>query len=96
MTKRTAVSLPDGLYRDIERARKRANQDRSSWLQEAASEYLKKRTREEEEEAWLSSDERVTPIADEVALERWKERHWSELLAEEPLPVAPAKRKRPT
>lgn len=94
MTKRTAVSLPDGLFREIERARKRVNQDRSSWLQEAASEYLNKRTAEDEEEAWLSSDERVPPSADELALDRWMERHWSELIAEEPPRRRAAKRGR--
>ena len=95
LTKRTAVSLPDDLYREIERARRRAKQDRSSWLQEAASAYLKKRTREEEEEAWLSSDERVPANSDELALERWKERHWGELFDDEPPQVrGPTRRKR--
>jgi hypothetical protein len=94
MTKRTALSLPDDLYREIERARKRVKQDRSSWLQEAAAEYLKKRTREEEEEAWLSADERFPRSADELALERWKDRHWNELLGEEP--PAASRRKRRT
>lgn len=96
MTKRTALSLPEALYRDIERARKRSNQDRSSWIQEAAAEYLKKRTRQEEEEAWLSADERVPATADELALERWKSRHWSELFSEEVVRARSApRRKRP-
>ena len=90
MTKRTALSLPDDLYRDIERARKRANQDRSSWIQEAAAEYLKQRTREEEEEAWLSADERFPRSPDELTLERWKDRHWSELLGQEAAAQPPA------
>src|SRR5713101_8552469 len=84
VTKKTAISLPDDLYRDIERARRRAKKDRSTWIQEAASEYLNKRTKEEEIEAWLSADERVPPTEDELALYRWKERHWAELFAVEP------------
>ncbi len=40
MTKKTAISLPDDLYREIERARKRANKDRSGFIQEALGEYL--------------------------------------------------------
>jgi predicted transcriptional regulator len=84
MTKKTAISLPDDLYRDIERARKRSKKDRSTWIQEAASDYLKRRTKEEEIEAWLSAEERVPRSADELALDRWKERHWAELFAEEP------------
>jgi predicted transcriptional regulator len=84
MTKRTAISLPDDLYREIERARKRSKKDRSTWLQEAASDYLKKRTKEEEIEAWLSAYERVPLTEDELAFDRWKARHWAELFAEEP------------
>lgn len=46
MTK-IAISLPDALFRQIERARKRSKKDRSAWLQEAASEHLKRRSKEE-------------------------------------------------
>ena len=46
-SKRTAISLPDDLYRNIERARRRAKKDRSTWIQEAAEDYLRKRTRDE-------------------------------------------------
>ena len=84
MTTKTAISLPDDLFREIERARKRAKKDRSTWIQEAASEYLKKRTKEEEIEAWLSADERFPPTEDELSLYRWSERHWAEIFAEEP------------
>ncbi|HYR92629.1 MAG TPA: ribbon-helix-helix protein, CopG family [Methylomirabilota bacterium] len=91
MTKKTAISLPDDLYRDIERARKRSKKDRSTWIQEAASEYLKKRTKDEEVEAWLSAHERVPLTEDELALDRWKARHWAELFAEEPTRIPRAK-----
>jgi predicted transcriptional regulator len=91
MTKKTAISLPDELFQEIERARKRSKKDRSTWIREAASEYLKKRTKEEEIEAWLSADERFPPTEDEIAFTNWKERHWSELFAEEPLRRGSAK-----
>jgi metal-responsive CopG/Arc/MetJ family transcriptional regulator len=81
VTKKTAISLPDELFRDIERARKRAGKDRSLWLQEAASEYLRKRTKEEEIEAWLTAYERVPLTADERALTEWLDRTLPERLA---------------
>lgn len=87
MTKRTAISLPDDLYREIERARKRAKKDRSTWLQEAAGEYLKKRTKEEEIEAYFSAYERVPLTEDEIEVLRWSEDHFGEVsgdLAEMP------------
>jgi predicted DNA-binding protein len=91
MTKRTAISIPDDLYQRIERARKRAGKDRSSWLQEAASEYLKKRTRDEEVEDYFRGYERAPLTADEVSLVRWNEEHFGEVLDE---PTTATKRKR--
>jgi metal-responsive CopG/Arc/MetJ family transcriptional regulator len=67
MTKRTAISLPDALYRDIERARKRSKKDRSTWIQEAASEYLKRRTEAEDVEAYFAAYERIPLSEDELA-----------------------------
>ena len=79
MTTKTAISLPDDLFREIERARKRSKKDRSTWIQEAASEYLKKRTKEEEIEAWLSAEERVPLTADERSLLEWNAKHFGEV-----------------
>lgn len=67
MTKKTAISLPDDLYREIERARKRAKKDRSSWIQEAASEYLKRRSKEEMIEAYYEAYRRI-PEGDDQAV----------------------------
>jgi len=67
MTKRTAISLPDDLFRDIERARRRSKKDRSTWIQEAASDYLKKRTNEEEIEEYFAAYERATLSRDELS-----------------------------
>ncbi len=59
MTKKTAISLPDDLYREIERARKRVNKDRSTWLQEAAADYLKRKTMQEKIEAYFDGYRRI-------------------------------------
>lgn len=83
MTKKTAISLPDDLYRDIERARKRSGKDRSTWIQEAASEYLAKRSKQAEVEAWLTAYERVPYSEDEIAFHRWTADHMKELFAED-------------
>ena len=82
VTTKTAISLPDDLFREIERARKRSKKDRSTWIQEAASEYLKKRTQAEEEEAYFSAYERVPLSEDELAFDRWKSEHLAELFGE--------------
>ena len=95
VTKKIAISLPDDLFRAVERARRLSRKDRSTWLQEAASDYLRKRTKEEEIESWLSADERFPPTKDEIALQRWQEAHWSELFSdEEPAPLPAVKRRK--
>lgn len=71
LTKRTAISLPDQLYREIERARKRSKKDRSTWIQEAASEYLKRRTEAEDVEAYFAAYERAPLGDDELAAIRY-------------------------
>lgn len=81
MTKRTAISLPDELYRRIEQARRRAGKDRSTWLQEAASDYLRKRTKAEEIESYFSGYERAPLTEEELSLLRWNEDHFGEALA---------------
>lgn len=83
MTKKTAISLPDDLFREIERARKRSKMDRSTWIQEAANAYLVKRSRAAEEEAYFAGYERVPLTEDELALDRWKAKHWADLFNEE-------------
>lgn len=72
MTKKTAISLPDDLFRQIERARRRAKQDRSTWIQEAASEYLKRRSKEELIEMYFDGYRRIPDAKDRdfIELER--------------------------
>lgn len=92
MTKRAAISLPDDLYRQIERARKRAGKDRSTWLQEAATDYLKKRTKAEEIESYFRGYERAPLTDDEVSLLAWNEAHFGE--AFDRAPAGPKRRRR--
>ncbi len=83
MTKRTAISLPDGLFGEIERARKHARKDRSTWIQEAAAEYLKRRSKEEEIEAYFSAYERIPLTEDELSLLRWNAEHFGDRFVDE-------------
>lgn len=83
VTKKTAISLPDDLFREIERARKRSKMDRSTWIREAANEYLAKRTKAAEEEAYFSGYERMPLTEDELSLTRWNAKHFGEMLADE-------------
>lgn len=87
MTKRTAISLPDELFREIERARKRSKKDRSTWIQEAAADYLKRKTMQEKIEAYFEGYRRI-PDGDDpdfmamekIALEDspYKDEEWPE------------------
>jgi predicted DNA-binding protein len=90
VTKRAAISLPDDLFRQIEHARARVGKDRSTWIQEAAGEYLKKRTRDEEIEAYFRGYERTPLTEDELSQIRWNEAHFGGTLGER---VARPKRK---
>lgn len=78
LTKRTAISLPDKLFRDIERARKRDGLDRSSWIQEAAAEYLAKRAEAAQVEAYFEGYRRI-PDADDPDF-KWAEKAGIEAL----------------
>jgi metal-responsive CopG/Arc/MetJ family transcriptional regulator len=87
VTKKTAISLPDDLFREIERARKRSKKDRSTWIQEAASDYLKRKTMQEKVEAYFEGYRRVPDGEDaaSIALEKawledasWEDEDWPE------------------
>ncbi len=72
--------------------RKAAKKERSRWLQEAASEYLMKRTKAEEVEAYFAGYERTPLSDDELALLRWNAGH----LLDEPAIQAKQRCPRPT
>ena len=92
VTKKTAISLPDDLFRDIERARKRSKKDRSTWIQEAAADYLKRKTMQEKIDAYFDGYRRI-PDSDKdpefIAMEKawledapWADEEWPEAPAD--------------
>jgi len=64
VTKKTAISLPDDLFRKIERERKRSGLDRSSWIQEAVGDYLTRNDEAAKVKAYFDGYERI-PDTDE-------------------------------
>jgi predicted transcriptional regulator len=87
VTKKTAISLPDALFREIERARKRSKQDRSTWIQEAAADYLKRKTMQEKIDAYFEGYRRIPDGNDPdfIAMEKagledapWADEEWPE------------------
>lgn len=52
--------------------------DRSAWLQEAATDYLRRRTKAEEIEAYFRGYERAPLTDDELSLLSWNEEHFDE------------------
>lgn len=81
MVRRIAVSMPEPLYVDMERARGAAGQDRSAWVQQAIADRLRRERREtdiaayirgyelhpdgEEEAAWSEAAMKVGPVYDD-------------------------------
>lgn len=81
MVKKIAISMPEPMFRDMERARKRARADRSGWVQEAVAERLKREQHEadvaayirgytefpegEEERDWADAALKVGPLYDD-------------------------------
>ena len=59
MTKRVAISLPDGLYRQLERVRKLRRAARSTLIQEAVGEYLKLNDEKALEEQYFEGYRRI-------------------------------------
>lgn len=59
MTKRVAISLPDDLYRRIERARKARRVPRSTFIQEAVGDYVRRTDESELERAYFDAYRRI-------------------------------------
>lgn len=68
-----------------ERARKRSKKDRSTWIQEAAADYLKRKTTQEKVDAYFEGYRRVPDGDDEasIVLEKawledasWEDEDW--------------------
>ncbi len=72
MTKRVAISLPDELYRQIEKARKRRRIPRSALIQEAVGDYVRRTDEKALEEAYFDGYRRIPDGTDPdfIAIER--------------------------
>jgi len=53
MTRRIAVSMPEPMYADMERAREAARQDRSSWVQQAIADRLERQRKAADVAAYI-------------------------------------------
>lgn len=71
MTKRVAISLPDGLYQQLERVRKRRRAARSTVIQEAVGEYLKRNDEKALEEQYFDGYRRI-PDGDDPDFIAWE------------------------
>lgn len=72
MTKRIAISLPDELYRTIERLRKRRHVPRSALIQEAVGDYVRRNDEKALEERYFEGYRRI-PDGDDpdfIAIEK--------------------------
>jgi metal-responsive CopG/Arc/MetJ family transcriptional regulator len=67
MSKRVTISLSDEMYKRIERARKAAKRDRSSFVQEAVEERLATAERAERDAAYIRGYTDVPETNEEYA-----------------------------
>ncbi|HEY8860662.1 MAG TPA: ribbon-helix-helix protein, CopG family [Candidatus Limnocylindria bacterium] len=67
MSKRVTISLSDEMYRRIERARKAAKRDRSSFVQEAVEQRLATEDRVERDAAYIRGYTEVPETDEEYA-----------------------------
>jgi metal-responsive CopG/Arc/MetJ family transcriptional regulator len=72
VTKRIAISLPDELFHKVERLRRRSRTARSTWIQEAVGDYVKRVDEEALEKAYFDGYRRIPDANDEdfEAIER--------------------------
>lgn len=72
MTKRIAISLPDDLFRQVERVRKRRKLPRSTLIQEAVGDYVRRTDEKALEEAYFDGYRRIPDGTDPdfIATER--------------------------
>lgn len=59
--------MPEPMFRELEKARKRAAKDRSTWMQEAVAERLKREQREADIAAYIRGYELYPETEEEIA-----------------------------
>lgn len=65
VTKRIAISLPDELFQRIERLRRRRRVPRSTWIQEAVGDYVRRVDEDALVESYFDGYRRVPDTDDE-------------------------------
>lgn len=60
--------MPDPMFREMERARKRRSSDRSAWVQEAVAERLKREQHEADVAAYIRGYELYPETEEEIAM----------------------------
>lgn len=90
MTKKVAISMPEPMFREVERARKRTSRasDRSAWIQEAIAERLEREKHQADVAAYIRGYELYPETEEEIA----EAEAWLKLgpLYDEDWPEAPA------
>ena len=72
MVKRIAISMPEPMFRDLEKARRKTRKDRSAWLQEVIAERLKREQHEADVAAYIRGYEEFPETEEEIAeAEAW-------------------------
>lgn len=66
--KKVAISMPDPMFRQMERARKRKTSERSAWIQEAVGERLRRERRDVDAAAYVRGYELHPETPKEVAM----------------------------
>ena len=67
MVKKIAISMPEPMFKEMERLRKRERKDRSAWLREAVRERLRRLKREADIAAYIRGYERYPETEEEAA-----------------------------
>lgn len=72
VAKKIAISMPEPMFKDMERARKREGTDRSAWLQSAVEERLRRERRAADIAAYVRGYELHPETEDEIReAEQW-------------------------
>lgn len=91
MAKKIAISMPEPMYKDMERSRKRHRRDRSAWVQEAIADRLRREKREADIAAYIRGYELYPETEEEIAFAEAAMRAfpWDEFDEPEEWPGAP-------
>jgi metal-responsive CopG/Arc/MetJ family transcriptional regulator len=66
-SKKVTISLPDDLFRELERVRRIQKQDRSGWVQHVVSEAIARERKAEKDRAYVESYRNDPETPEEIA-----------------------------